>query len=81
MDDWTASNIKHRDFKHSDRQEDWEETKHRRKARKGCKKSKDGLHDFSKIIKKWLSLGGDYYWTVVECSKCGKHDWKTVTPP
>lgn len=77
MSDWNQSNIDHRDFQHSDRREDWEEVKHRRKSSKGCKRSKDKQHDYSNVVKRTLSLNGDYWWIVLECSKCGKRDWKS----
>lgn len=75
MSDWTEENIKHRDFQHSDRPEDWETVKHRRKANKGCKKSSDRQHDYSNEFKRWLGYNGKYYWVVLECSKCHKHKW------
>jgi hypothetical protein len=73
MTDWKEEAINYRDFRHSDRPEDWEDVKHRRKHSKGCKRNKGGPHDYQKVIKTFSWSTWSY--AVLECSKCGKNKW------
>ena len=48
VSDWKEGNIRHRDFQHSDRYEDWEDVKYRR--RKPNRKCVSG-HDRSILVR------------------------------
>ena len=74
--EWKQRGLDHRDFQHSDRPEDWEETPHKPKSIKGCKRNKGLPHDYKKVIK-WYSWSKNA-WYVIECSKCGKHNWRST---
>jgi hypothetical protein len=71
--EWKQSSLDYRDFRHSDRPEDWEDTPHKSKARKGCKRSKSGEHDYGKLFKRYNSAWFPY--KIMECTHCHKHKW------
>lgn len=73
--EWNQRNVDHRDFQHSDRYEDWEDVKHRRKPNKTvCKRNNGKPHDYVKIVKHYS--WSNFAWYEIECSKCGKKTWR-----